>query len=103
MKAMKKITQTIKGWRVHRSTEATIEDLVSRHNAKLRGWINYYGKFWYRAFSYRVWGVFQSRLIKWASNKYRISTREAEQRLEKLRKIRPNLFAHWELFRASNV
>ncbi|MGI2030438.1 group II intron reverse transcriptase/maturase, partial [Endozoicomonas acroporae] len=63
MKAMKKITQTIKGWRVHRSTEATIEDLVSRHNAKLRGWINYYGKFWYRTFSYRVWSVFQSRLI----------------------------------------
>ncbi len=72
-------------------------------DAKLRGWINYYGKFWYRTFSYRVWSVFQSRLIKWASNKYRISTREAERRLEKLRKIRPNLFAHWELLRASNV
>ena len=103
MKAMKKITQTIKSWRVHRSSGATIEDLAHRHNSKLRGWINYYGKFWYRTFSYRLWSVFQSRLIKWACNKYRISTREAERRLYKVRKIKPNLFAHWELLRASNV
>ena len=103
MKAMKKITQTIKGWRVHRSTGATIQDLAHWYNAKLKGWINYYGKFWYRTFSYRLWSVFQSRLIKWVSNKYRISTREAERKLDKLRKIRPNFFAHWELLRASNA
>ncbi len=98
MKAMKKITQTIKGWRVHRSTCESIEELARRHNATLRGWINYYGKF-----CYRIWSVFQSRLIKWACSKYRISIREAEWRLNRVRKIRPNLFAHWELLRASNV
>lgn len=103
MKAMKKITKTIKAWKVHRSTEASIIVLAKRHNAALRGWINYYGKFWYRNFSYRIWSVFQSRLIKWACNKYRLPTKEAERRLDLLRKANPKLFAHWELLRASNV
>ena len=103
MKAMKKITQTIKRWRVHRSTTATIKTLSQRYNATLRGWINYYGKFWYRHFSYRLWSVFQSRLIKWACNKYRISTKKAEWRLNRLRKTNPTLFAHWNLLRAANV
>ena len=62
MKAMKKTTRTIKGWRIHRSTEASIVKLSKHYNATLRGWINYYGRFWYR-FSYRIWSTFQSRLI----------------------------------------
>lgn len=37
MKAMKKITQTIKAWKVHRSTEASIKVLAKRNNAVLRG------------------------------------------------------------------
>lgn len=101
--AMKKIVKTIKAWRVHRSSGASIFDLAKRYNAVLRGWINYYGKFWYSNFSYRIWSAFQSRLIKWARNKYRISTREAEYRLNRLRKTNPNFFAHWEMLRASNV
>ena len=103
MKAMKKITQTIKHWKVHRSTEASVKTLARRHNATLRGWIDYYGKFWYRNFGYRLWSVFQSRRVKWASNKYRISQREAVRRLELLRRSHPKRFAHWYLLRATNA
>lgn len=102
-KAMRKITQAIKEWRVHRSSGASVEELARRHNATLRGWITYYGKFWYRNFSYRLWSVFQSRLVKWAKMKYRISNRKAERMLLRLRKSNPDLFAHWYLLRASNV
>lgn len=42
-KAMRNMTQVIKGWRVHRSSGASIEDLARRYNATLRGWITYYG------------------------------------------------------------
>ncbi len=44
-KAMKTITRTIKSWRVHRSTRASIKEIAGRYNATLRGWIHYYGKF----------------------------------------------------------
>ncbi len=102
-KAMKKITQTIKGWRIHRSTVASVRVLAQRYNATIRGWIEYYGKFWYRNFSYRLWSAFQSRLVKWACAKFRISTRAAERRFVRLRQEHPRLFAHWYLLRATNV
>lgn len=103
IKAMKKITQTIKDWRIHRSTADSIKVFADRHNATLRGWIAYYGKFWYRNFGFHLWSVMQSRLLKWAKRKYRLSTKEAQWRLGQLQKKRPRLFAHWYLLRASNV
>jgi len=102
-KAMRKMTATIKSWRVHRSTVESTEELARRYNATLRGWIQYYGKFWYRNFGYHLWRVFQSRLIKWAKQKFRISTKRAERKLSLIRKENPQLFAHWYLLRASNT
>lgn len=101
--AMRRITQTIKEWKIHRSTGSNAEDLARRYNHIIRGWINYYGKFWYRKFSHHLWSVFQSRLLKWMKSKYRISTRKAEKKLALLRKENPKLFVHWYLLRASNV
>lgn len=103
MKAMKRITQTIKEWRIHRSTANSIKEFADRYNATLRGWITYYGKFWYRNFSYRLWSAMQSRLIKWATRKFRISIKVAKRQLYLVQKRHPKLFAHWYLLRASNV
>ena len=102
-KAMRNITRTIRGWRIQRSTGEDIKALATRYNATLRGWILYYGKFWYRKFSYHLWSQFQSRLLKWVCNKYRISLKHAEHRLNLLRAEQPKLFAHWYLLRAPNV
>lgn len=102
-KALRHISQTIKGWRIHRSTVADARVIAQRYNATLRGWINYYGKFWYRNFSYHLWRVFQSRLIKWVGAKYRLSVRKAERKLALIRKDNPRLFAHWYLLRAPNA
>jgi hypothetical protein len=101
-KALRKITQTIKSWRIHRATES-IEKLAQRYNVILRGWIEYYGKFWYRNFGFHLWSTFQSRLVKWMKSKYRITTRKAEYRLALIKKGRPNLFVHWYLLRAENM
>lgn len=102
MKAMKSITKTIKGWRIQRQTTGSARTIANRYNATLRGWIEYYGKFWYRNFSYRLWSTFQSRLLKWMKARHRISTKEAEHRLALLKKEQPKLFAHWDLLRSSN-
>ncbi|MEA9393650.1 group II intron reverse transcriptase/maturase [Acerihabitans sp. TG2] len=102
MKAMRKITKTIKEWRIHRSTTDSLTDFSKRYNAVVRGWIEYYGKFWYRNFGYRLWSAMQSRLLKWMQSKFRLSTRKAQRRLELARKQQPKLFAHWYLLRATN-
>lgn len=50
MKAMRRIVQVIKHWRIHRCTAADLKVLAQRYNTVVRGWIAYYGKFWYRNF-----------------------------------------------------
>lgn len=102
-KAMRMITETIKSWRIHRSTADRAEAFAERYNRFVRGWIEYFGKFWYRNFGYRLWSAIQSRLIKWAKAKFRISTRKAQRKLSLLQKEKPRLFAHWYLLRASNA
>ena len=103
MKAMRRMVNTIKHWRIHRSTTDDLRDFSRKYNAVIRGWIEYYGKFWYRNFSYRLWSALQSRLLKWMKSKHRISIRQAEHRLRLVRRENPELFAHWYLLRASNV
>lgn len=49
---MRKITETIKKWRIHRSTAESLLDFARCYNAIVRGWIEYYGKFCSRNFNY---------------------------------------------------
>ncbi|MCH6351933.1 reverse transcriptase (plasmid) [Escherichia coli] len=99
---MRKITETIKKWRIHRSTAERLLDFARRYNAIVRGWIGYYGNFWSRNFNYRLWSAMQSRLLKWMQSKYRLSNRKAQRKLTLVRKEYPKLFVHWYLLRASN-
>lgn len=102
-KALKAMTETIRSWRIHRSTASSLFELAGRYNGVLRGWINYYGKFWYRHFGYHLWSRFQSRLVRWVKNTYRLSQRKAERKLNRLQKCMPGLFAHWALLRKQEV
>ena len=95
--AMKAMTRTIRSWRIHRSARGSLKEFAQRYNPVLRGWINYYGRYWYRNFGCQLWSVFQSRLVKWAMSKYRLSRRRAERRLGRVRRSHPTLFAHWYL------
>ncbi len=94
-KAMKAMTKVIRSWRIHRSSGTTVWRLAQTHNATLRGWINYYGRYWYRHFGYRLWSCFQSRLVRWVKCRYKVSQRAAERKLALIRQRHPNLFAHW--------
>lgn len=44
--AKKAIRQTIRGWKLHRKTSCSIEDIARNTNAQVRGWMNYYGQFY---------------------------------------------------------
>jgi len=95
--SMKAMTATIRSWRVHRSSGMTALHLARSYNSTLTGWINYYGRYWYRQFGYRLWSCFQSRLLRWAKCRFKISQRKAEEKLAAYQKRNPNLFAHWRL------
>jgi group II intron reverse transcriptase/maturase len=94
-----KITDEIKRTDFHRWSGATIERIAEKFNPKLRGWLNYYGK--YKRYEMnRVFRVFHFRLMKWVLNRYkslRSSRVKAYQWIRKLRRERPDIFYHWSV------
>lgn len=95
--AQKKITALIKESRLVRWTTATIESIAAEWNPRIRGWINYYGRFG-RSELYNVFDVFNMRLARWIGNKYRLTGKWAcIKRLKLIKQQNRNLFAHWSL------
>jgi hypothetical protein len=78
------------GWSLRR--------LASRINPYIRGWWNYYGRFFRSELEYRVGRFLDARVMHWARRKFRRlrdSRRKAWLWLYRLRRSQPPLFAHW--------
>jgi RNA-directed DNA polymerase len=68
-KAAKKIRQTIRGWRMaSTSNNQRLEDLANFTNPVVRGWLNYYGRY-YRSKCIQVLRHFNEALGQWARRK----------------------------------
>jgi RNA-directed DNA polymerase len=98
-KAAKGIVTEVRGWDIQRRSDMGLADLSRAHNAAIRGWINYYGRFC-RSALHRVFHPLNWRLMRWAQRKYkRFQTHErrAWHWLRRLARSQPDLFAHWEI------
>uniref|UniRef100_UPI00333F0D00 group II intron reverse transcriptase/maturase n=1 Tax=Wolbachia endosymbiont (group B) of Pilophorus perplexus TaxID=3066160 RepID=UPI00333F0D00 len=98
-KAKKKITTTIRSWKMLRNTHITLEEISGKVNPIVRGWYQYYGKF-YRTEVYKSLKNIERHLEKWVKRKYkrlRGHGRLARQFLGKVRKRSPDIFYHWTL------
>lgn len=96
-KAMKSMRDRMKEWKTLKIAWCQIEDLAREINPVVRGWINYYGKFYQtklRSFMREI----NLRIVKWARTKYkkvRSSELKAITWLKGLSQRSPNLFTHW--------
>lgn len=98
-KAKTAMRQTIHDWRMHLKPDKTIEDLSRMFNAVIRGWINYYGRF-YKSELYAVLMHLNRALVRWVRRKYKkfaIHQRRATYWLGRIARREPKLFAHWQL------
>ena len=96
--AMKAMRKMIHDWRLHRKSNKSIEDISRMFNPIIRGWINYFSRF-YKTELYRVLRFLNVKLILWVRKKYkrfRRHRRRAEYWLGRLARRQPTLFAHWE-------
>ena len=96
-KAKKKVFAEIRGWQLPRVTNVKIEFLSKRINPVLRGWQNYYGKF-YPSKMYLVYFHVNWMMVKWARKRYKRfggSYPDAMNWLGKIAKSNPDLFVHW--------
>ena len=92
------ILQEIRQSKFHQWTDRTLADIAETFNPKLRGWLNYYGKF--RPYKLnKIFGAFNWRLIKWAVKKYKSfkgSMRKAGDWIRATAKNYPYIFVHWQ-------
>jgi RNA-directed DNA polymerase len=98
-KAMKSMNEKMRGWEVLKKTGTTIQEIALKINPVLRGWINYYGKF-YKTKLRNFMHIVNVKLATWAKRKYkklRGSELKAIRWLHGISVRRPVLFAHWSL------
>ena len=86
-------------WQINLRSDKAIDDLARMWNPVLRGWIQYYGRF-YKSALYPIFRHFNGILVRWAMRKYkrlRRHRRRAEHWLGGIARREPRLFAHWQL------
>lgn len=97
--AAKAMRQRIHDWRVHLKPDKTLEDLSRMFNPVLRGWMNYYGRF-YKSALYPTLRHMDRALVHWVRRKYKRfhrHRRRAEYWLGRVARREPQLFAHWQM------
>jgi len=98
--ARKKIQKTISSWAISRRSDLSIEDMSRDLNPVIRGWVNYYGKYYKKSFA-PIRFQFHIQLTKWALRKYRgkIDCRaHATKWIYQLARKHPEYFAFWSEF-----
>jgi RNA-directed DNA polymerase len=99
-KAANAVRQTIRRWRLAATrNNQSLEDLAQLMNPVVRGWMNYYGRF-YRSQCVQVLRYLNDRLVAWACRKYkrfRRRERAATHWLGRIAKRDPHLLVLWQL------
>lgn len=97
-KSKKRIMEKVRDWRLTKWVHLKLSDIAVEINAEVRGWMNYYGKFYgsqLKAFLQCI----NLRLARWAERKYkrfRRKPKDAYKWLVKVASKNPTLFYHWQ-------
>ena len=97
-KAGKAMRQKAKKWKMHLRSDKSLEDLSRMFSPVIRGWINYYGKF-YKSALYATLRQLNRILVRWAMRKFKKlkgHRRRAEHWLGNVAGRQPQLFPHWQ-------
>ena len=99
-KAAKAVRATIRNWKLASTrNNQQLEDLAQTINPVVRGWMNYYGRF-YRSKLVQVLRHLNEALGAWVRWKYRHRYKRRERAsvhwLGRIARRDPTLFAHWQ-------
>ena len=97
-KAEKRIRQTIREWKKQWQCGKSLEDIAEDINPRVRGWLNYYGKY-YRSALIPLLEYLNKRLVRWAIKKLKrlkSRTKKGVCWLQRIIRKEPKMFVHWE-------
>jgi RNA-directed DNA polymerase len=96
--ALTAMRQTVRGWHLQLKCDKSLEDLSNMFNPVLRGWVNYYGRF-YASAMHPLWRNTNQYLSRWLMRKYKHLAGHrirAFRELKRLASASPGMFVHWE-------
>lgn len=96
--ALTAMRQEVRSWHLQLKCDDELEDLSNMFGPVLRGWANYYGRFYPSALN-PLWKQVNGYLVRWMQRKYkRLSRRlaRATKALGRLAAKAPNSFVHWK-------
>ena len=97
--ALKRMRKEVRGWRIHRQSSGTLDELARQYNPRIRGWWNYFGAF-YRSAMHKLFQYIDGKLMQWATCKYKTLSRHKTRSARWLRRVSkqsPQLFYHWSV------
>lgn len=68
--AIKAMSDRIRGWKLQLWSSSSLEDIARRINPVVRGWLNYYGRY-YKSAMRPIHRQLQHALARWAMRKYK--------------------------------
>ena len=94
--ALKRLSARVRSWRLHLRTGSTLTGLARTINPIVRGWMQYYGRF-YRTALYPLLKRINAYLVRWLRKKYkRLRTfKKAKAAWRRVTRQRPLLLSHW--------
>jgi RNA-directed DNA polymerase len=98
-KSGKAMREKARQWNMHRRSDKSLEDLAEMFSPVIRGWINYYGRF-YKTALVRIMRYLNRILVRWAMRKFKRlkrHPRRAEYWLGRIARRQPWLFPHWKM------
>ena len=98
-KSAKAIRDQFRSWKLPQRSDKAIDDLSRMFNPIIRGWIQYYGRY-YRSALYPTMRELNRDLALWAKRKYkklRSHLRKAKHWIARISRRAPALFAHWQM------
>lgn len=96
--ALTVMRQTVRGWHLQLKCNKSLTDLSNMFNPVLRGWMNYYGRFYASALR-PLWTNVNEYLSRWLRRKYKHLAkhrRRALRAVSRLASRSPKAFVHWE-------
>ncbi len=103
--ALKSMHAKIRGYKIHRRTQHSLEYIAKELNPILRGWFNYYGQYTPSALRSFKWYL-DRKLAAWAMRKYKKLKGHkvmAVLFIQRIKGTNPNLFAHWKIRKTKMV